>query len=660
MLLPQQPVILVNASIFLKLIAADNMKKKNRIVAVYLPILQSSGDGNFEPTVEFMSRFHELSIGDATELEVDGSDEDENVDLSCKDEDKENESCENIVLEIDDDFVRSLDPTEWKEHDHYKVLGLQSKRSKATAAEIKAAYRQLVLKHHPDKRQIPLDELQSDYFPAIVKSFEIISNPKKRMAYDSVDPEFDDSIPSKNKPVPADKFLSVFGPVFERNAYWSNKKPVPLIGDDNTSYDDLMNFYKFWLNFDSWREFSYLDEEEKEKGTDREERRYLDKLNKAERQRRKNAEIARIRQLVDCAMTNDPRIKRKREEEVRRKQEEKDKKRQIALDKQNEIDAQNEAARKAEELKKKEEQEKAEQEKKEREAAKKELKIEKKCFKDVCKSFDNFCDDEIDIDVKTWWLEGIDLICSNLNIEEFKKFNARLKSLSKSKSKAMQLVENEIKRQKEVVESKRKDELLIQQQKQQKQSDNGPSASNDSNSWSTEEIQCLVKALQLLPPGTDKRWVAISNFLNNHIHGGKQVKSAKQVVNKAKNLQNISNSANSEIKSQITQKSVDNFAATSNGMTNGGAEGHQTTTVESQSTAIPTERTDDTVTWTSQEQKLLEAALKNYPPDTDKRWERISEAVPGKSKKECMKRYKEIVELLKAKKAAQTAKPVAK
>ena len=34
----------------------------------------------------------------------------------------------------------------------------------------------------------------------------------------------------------------------------------------NSSFEDVDNFYTFWYDFDSWREYSYLDEEEKEKG----------------------------------------------------------------------------------------------------------------------------------------------------------------------------------------------------------------------------------------------------------------------------------------------------------------------------------------------------------------------------------------------------------
>jgi DnaJ family protein C protein 2 len=67
-------------------------------------------------------------------------------------------------------------------------------------------------------------------------------------------------------------------------------------------------FYKFWYDFDSWREYSYLDEEDKEKGADREERRYIEKANRAQRNEMKKEEMRRVRKLVDNAYNSDPRI----------------------------------------------------------------------------------------------------------------------------------------------------------------------------------------------------------------------------------------------------------------------------------------------------------------------------------------------------------------
>jgi DnaJ family protein C protein 2 len=54
------------------------------------------------------------------------------------------------------------------------------------------------------------------------------------------------------------------------------------------------------------------------------------------------------------------------------------------------------------------------------------------------------------------------------------------------------------------------------------------------------------------------------------------------------------------------------------------------------------------IEWSQAQQKALEAAMKQYPATMDKkeRWVKISEAIPGKTPKDCIERVKEIKEKL--------------
>lgn len=230
------------------------------------------------------------------------------------------EKAEEVTFDDDVEYLRSLDPKDWKQQDHYAVLGMKNLRNKATDDDIKRAYRQKVLKHHPDKRKAQGEEIRSDddYFTCITKAYEILGTPVKRRSYDSVDPQVDDNLPTSTE-IKKEGFYKAFGKYFEINARWSEKRHVPLLGEENSPREQVERFYAFWYEFDSWREFSYLDEEEKERGADREERRWIEKQNKAARAKLKKEEMARIRSLVDLAYANDPRIQRFKQEDKDKK-----------------------------------------------------------------------------------------------------------------------------------------------------------------------------------------------------------------------------------------------------------------------------------------------------------------------------------------------------
>lgn len=117
----------------------------------------------------------------------------------------------------------------------------------------------------------------------MIAAIEILSDPVKRRAFDSVDPTFDNTVPSKAEG--KEKFFDVFAPVFERNARsvkpkkkkknhpnvteyrcvvyrnpfeicdtflvcvidrWSTKKHVAAFGSMDSSFEEVDNFYSFW------------------------------------------------------------------------------------------------------------------------------------------------------------------------------------------------------------------------------------------------------------------------------------------------------------------------------------------------------------------------------------------------------------------------------
>ena len=55
--------------------------------------------------------------------------------------------------------------------------------------------------------------------------------------------------------------------------------------------------------------------------------------------------------------------------------------------------------------------------------------------------------------------------------------------------------------------------------------------------------------------------------------------------------------------------------------------------------------------WSQAQQKAFETAIKQFPKGATERWERIANKVPGKTKEQCIQRFKILAEMVKKKKA---------
>lgn len=71
--------------------------------------------------------------------------------------------------------------------DYYKILGVDRK---ASADQIRAAYRKLAMKYHPDKN--PSDKKAEERFKEINEAYQVLSDEKKRAHYDRVGSAYSD------------------------------------------------------------------------------------------------------------------------------------------------------------------------------------------------------------------------------------------------------------------------------------------------------------------------------------------------------------------------------------------------------------------------------------------------------------------------------------
>eukprot|EP01097_Dermamoeba_algensis_P008999 TRINITY_DN61_c0_g1_i1.p1 TRINITY_DN61_c0_g1~~TRINITY_DN61_c0_g1_i1.p1 ORF type:complete len:525 (+),score=197.58 TRINITY_DN61_c0_g1_i1:357-1931(+) len=519
-----------------------------------------------------------------------------------------------------------------------------------TDEDIKAAYRKLTLQHHPDKQENPDDDT---LFKKIKAAYEKLSDQKKRREYDTQDP-FDDTIPSENQANSAKNFYQLFGPVFVRNSKWSLIQPAPLLGDEKTPWEKVEAFYDFWFSFKSWRDFPQDDEYDPADASSRDERRWMERQNERIRAKSRKEEHARITRLIDLAYRKDPRVAQQKLKEKEDKQRQKKERKEQIRKQKEEAERQLQLEREMEKKKKEDEEN---QRKLQLQKEQQDIKDNKEKLRQLCQEFKS---------------DEVDKLCNKLSsLPGLLEVVGKLENASAEEKNDIFRAEMEI-IYKELQEKAERERL----EKEQKEKD---------AIWSDDELSLLAKALVKYPGGSRNRWQLVSDYIGT--------KSMKEVIKKTQEAKSFEAShqddAFSRFKAMKKNTAVDsppdvNFdnpitsgaqpkaapkgkaaaaskkaAATTNAATAATPKGKPAAKKEAAVTtpapAAPEEKKEiqfetNVMDWTPELQKCLEKGLATHPTSDTERWEKISQMVPGKSKKECQERFKYIVSLLKAKK----------
>eukprot|EP00850_Spirogloea_muscicola_P014195 SM000100S09422 [mRNA] locus=s100:220116:225364:- [translate_table: standard] len=575
------------------------------------------------------------------------------------------------------------------ESDYYALLGLAHLRYLATEDQIRKAYREAALKHHPDKQAATLLEHDTEeakaekreeidaHFKSIQEGYEILMDPAKRRVFDSTD-EFDDEVPSECS---LDDFFKVFGPVFQRNGRWSTVQPVCLLGDIDTSIAEVDRFYDFWWTFKSWREFPDDDEYDLESAESREHKRWMERQNSKLREKAKKEEYARLRTLVENAYRKDPRIQKRKDDEKAEKQARKHAKQQAKKE-------QEEAALRAveEEKERKREEDKraaleAAEQKKVREKEKKLIRKERSRLRlaaadciaaDLAKRNHGVPDDDVESICMGCDLTQLRWICET--VEKAEEQDQQAAALQAALACLKVGNWDDFLPQEEAAnptDGSRKEAGTPAPAEAAQPASNGNGAavgeggSGKSNvfekeckkerPWGKDEVELLRKALLKYPKGTSQRWEVIGTYLGTNRSVDEILRAIKTVL-----LQKPDDSKAFEtfvqkrkppatISSPLSSRDEDvqaSTAVTANGTTGedhkvgkDGAEPenglNEVTVAKCMANGSPV----DSEAWSEGQEVALVKALKAFPKDTTARWERIAAAVPGKNKNQCYKRF---------------------
>ncbi|KAJ7548271.1 hypothetical protein O6H91_07G005300 [Diphasiastrum complanatum] len=180
--------------------------------------------------------------------------------------------------------------------------------------------------------------------------------------------------------------------------------------------------------------------------------------------------------------------------------------------------------------------------------------------------------------------------------------------------------------------------------------------------WAVEEIELLRKQMARIPRGTLRRWHIISEAFGGSRTVENVIAMAKTLAKKKPGHEDSSYSQflaqrkrSEQIISSPLSRREDSYGALG-GSRDTGDQSTIVSRVSSQkifSNGVSVQQSDEKSKnqWTETEDKALLSALKVFPKDTPMRWEKVAVALPGRSKRQCFKRFSDLRENFRSMKA---------
>ena len=577
---------------------------------------------------------------------------------------------------------------------YYEALGIAGAVGfMADLKTIKKAYHKMLLRYHPDKT----GRGETDpVFLRIQDAFATLSDEDKRRSYDS-QCDFNDKVPKGTEDTETDEeFLRVYRPVFERNARFSRRRPVPDLGGATTALTVLHSFYKWWHNFDSWRDFSHEAKHDLDSAGGRDHKRFMAMENQREVRGLKKAEVTRVADFVAMAERLDPRLVRERQRVAAEKAAKARARAEVyAAEVKARADAEA-AAVAAEKAAEKAAKDEAAAAKVMRGEAKKAFRQHKHALKARCVAAlgRQSAADVAAMGGRTAveWMDDVSWMCERMgSMEDSRALEAALvgggpgngavggggddpaavaASLAPAAVEAL-VAAVAAARAKCAAEGAAAEAKAAAARAREQAREAARRAEKARRApWSDEEVALLNKFINKFPSGTSKRWETIAETLSVQLKLGvartkEECLAMSHKINAArlegrslavgqgwkKSGSEVSCEKQDSTKAAAPAKAAVKAAAAANAAAKATAKAEAAGGAKKAPAPVLAPGQ-----WSVEQQRQLEAALRKYPASmgtAKERWTAISREVEGRSLKECVARFKELSAKAKAKAAKQ-------